>query len=31
MVGSELERVLDEFVPRWIRRSWPLTNPRFGL
>ncbi len=31
MVGSELEQQLERFVPRWIERSWPLTNVRFGV
>jgi hypothetical protein len=26
--GTELERALDEFVPRWIGDSWPFERPR---
>ena len=29
LVGSELERALDDFVPRWIAAEWPLSNPRY--
>lgn len=28
-VGTDLERKLDELVPRWIDTSWPLENPRY--
>ncbi|MBH0024973.1 hypothetical protein [Salinibacterium sp. SWN248] len=28
-VGTELEAALDEFVPAWIERDWPLTSPCF--
>ncbi|MGJ8720230.1 MAG: GNAT family N-acetyltransferase [Salinibacterium amurskyense] len=30
-VGTELEAALNEFVPAWIERDWPLANPRFDL
>ena len=30
-VGSVLERVLDEFVPRWVAEDWPLRAPRYGV
>jgi hypothetical protein len=26
LVGSELERTLDEFVPRWLRETWGFTR-----
>ncbi|WP_369053298.1 N-acetyltransferase [Kineococcus terrestris] len=29
LVGSELEAVLETEVPRWVRRDWPFTAPRF--
>ncbi|MBH0009734.1 hypothetical protein [Salinibacterium sp. SWN1162] len=28
-VGTDLEAVLDDFVPAWIARDWPLTSPRY--
>jgi hypothetical protein len=28
-VGTDLEAALDEFVPRWIDKDWPLTRPRY--
>jgi hypothetical protein len=28
-VGTELERALDLFVPRWIAESWPFERPRY--
>jgi hypothetical protein len=28
-VGSELERVLDEFVPTWLATAWPFTDVRY--
>ena len=28
-VDSDVERALDEFVPRWIEREWPLRSPRY--
>lgn len=28
-VGSDVERTLDEFVPRWIDEVWPLEKPRY--
>ena len=30
-VGSQLDGLLDVFVPAWIAASWPFTNPRIGL
>ena len=27
LVGTDLERALDEFVPRWIADDWPLDQP----
>ena len=29
LVGSDVERALDSFVPRWLQESWPLRAPRF--
>ena len=29
LVDSAVEQALDEFIPRWISSSWPLTNPRY--
>lgn len=29
MLGSKLQRALDEFVPRWIDESWPFTRARY--
>jgi hypothetical protein len=29
LVGSEVERALDAFVPRWLVERWPLRAPRF--
>jgi len=29
LVGTAVERELDEFVPRWIAERWPFTRPRF--
>jgi hypothetical protein len=29
LVGSEVERALDVFVPRWLVERWPLRAPRF--
>lgn len=29
LVGSALEMELDEFVPRWITKDWPLHEPRY--
>lgn len=29
MVGSDVERALDELVPRWVAEVWPLTSPRY--
>jgi hypothetical protein len=26
LVGTELERTLDEFVPGWLRETWGFTN-----
>ena len=28
-VGTELDRELDELVPRWIADAWPFTKPRY--
>ena len=28
LVGSELERELDRFVPRWVAQEWPFRRPR---
>ncbi|NUT54157.1 MAG: N-acetyltransferase [Saccharothrix sp.] len=30
-VGTDLERALDAFVPRWIAEVWPFTSPRYGI
>jgi hypothetical protein len=30
-VGTELERGLDEFVPRWLATNWPFRSPRIGV
>ncbi len=29
LLGSDLERALDEFVPAWIASAWPLEEPRY--
>ncbi len=29
LVGGEVERALDELVPRWIATEWPLQEPRY--
>jgi hypothetical protein len=29
LVGSEIERCLDELIPRWIHSAWPFAAPRF--
>lgn len=29
LVGTDLERELDELVPRWIAEDWPLARPRY--
>jgi hypothetical protein len=29
LAGSDLERALDEFVPRWIAEAWPFDRPRY--
>lgn len=29
LVGTEVARVLDAFVPRWIEAGWPFERPRF--
>jgi RimJ/RimL family protein N-acetyltransferase len=29
LVGGEVERALDELVPRWIESEWPLQAPRY--
>ena len=28
-VGSAVQRALDDFVPGWIQREWPLEAPRY--
>jgi hypothetical protein len=28
LVGSDVERALDEFVPRWLD-GWPIRRPRY--
>ncbi len=28
LVGSELDRALDAFLPRWLAERWPFTGPR---
>lgn len=28
-VGTDVERALDAFVPRWIAESWPFDRPRY--
>lgn len=29
LVGSQVEKALDEFVPEWINADWPLSRPRY--
>jgi RimJ/RimL family protein N-acetyltransferase len=29
--GTEVERALDEFVPRWLAEEWPFRAPRIGV
>jgi RimJ/RimL family protein N-acetyltransferase len=29
LVGTDVERALDELVPRWIATDWPLQAPRY--
>jgi hypothetical protein len=29
-MGTPLERVLDELVPRWVTEAWPFTRPVFS-
>jgi len=29
LVGTDVERALDDLVPRWIASAWPLTAPRY--
>lgn len=29
LVGSDVERALDELVPRWLAEDWPLERPRY--
>jgi hypothetical protein len=29
LVGSDVERELDELVPRWVAQDWPLRQPRY--
>jgi hypothetical protein len=31
LVGTPLERALDETVPRWLAEEWPLRDVRFGI
>jgi hypothetical protein len=28
LVGTDVERALDEFVPRWLGNGWPVRRPR---
>ena len=30
MVGSTLDRTLDDFVPHWLAETWHFRAPRFG-
>jgi hypothetical protein len=30
-VGTEVERALDAFVPRWLAAEWPFRAPRIGV
>ncbi|MFE2752127.1 N-acetyltransferase [Actinosynnema sp. NPDC059335] len=30
-VGTDLERALDAFVPKWIAEVWPFTSPEYGI
>ena len=29
LVGSDVERALDQLVPRWLAEDWPLDRPRY--
>jgi hypothetical protein len=29
LVGSEVEKALDELVPRWLGQDWPFRSPRY--
>ncbi|MEU4442201.1 GNAT family protein [Actinosynnema sp. NPDC050801] len=29
--GTDLERALDAFVPRWIAEAWPFGSPHYGI
>lgn len=29
VVGTAVERSLDDFVPRWVADAWPFSGPRF--
>jgi RimJ/RimL family protein N-acetyltransferase len=29
LVGGEVERALDDLVPRWVAADWPLSAPRY--
>ena len=29
LVGTDVERALDELVPRWIAQDWPVEQPRY--
>jgi hypothetical protein len=31
LVGTEVERALDELVPRWLDDRWPFANVRLGV
>ncbi|ACU36159.1 GNAT family N-acetyltransferase [Actinosynnema pretiosum subsp. pretiosum] len=31
LVGTDVERALDEFVPRWIAEAWPFTGPEYRI
>ena len=30
-VGTDIERALDDFVPRWLAEEWPFRAPRIGV
>jgi hypothetical protein len=30
-VGTDVERALDELVPRWLEQDWPFADVRFGV
>ena len=29
--GTDLERALDAFVPKWIAEVWPFADPEYGI